>query len=355
MNAMFKDSLFLFLILCDNSFTIKFNSKKMKRKLFSFIRPSLTLLDNGKFFRKPFEWFYAVIAILSLLAPIIMVFTTIWWNNAFQNKMESQKLYQVVLLPEYQKLQYSYDTLTHVCTKYGKEMNNAIDCLTKATKQADYYGEYASYGPEYQQIYSNALDVKRQWDAAYKDATDRWDAANSELEALKPSYDKVKLNYQNAEAKYKAATDEFLLVDQLGTVFKGNEIKSGNTIVALVLFSFMILLVGAMNFLLWWSRLLKLKTLVKVQDKFVATSVASHFIQTSGESLGLTISLWGFFTALIYFTCHLSTGQFGMNFTNLGVISIFLPIVVGFLVVFIFRIVAELLKAVIAIANHSGE
>lgn len=327
----------------------------MKRKLFSFIRPSLTLLDSGKFFRKPFEWFYAVIAILSLLAPIIMVFTTIWWNNAYHNKMESQKLYQEVFIPEYQKLQYSYDTLTQARKTYGKEMNNAIDCLTKATKQADYYGEYASYGPEYKQLYSNALDVKRQWDTAYNDATDRWDATNSDLDTLKPTYEKVKMNYQSAEAKYKAATEEFRLVDQLGTVFKGNEMKDGNAVVALVLFSLMILLVGALNFLLWWSRLLNLKTLVKVQDKFVATSVVSHFIQTSGESFGLTIGLWGFFTALIYFTCHLPTNPFGMNFTDLGVISIFLPILVGFLIVFIFRIVAELLKAVIAIANRSGE
>jgi hypothetical protein len=327
----------------------------MKRKFFSFIRPSLTLLDNGKFFRKPFGWLYAVIAVFSLLTPFLLVFSTIWWNNAYQNKIESQKLYQEVLVPEYQQIKYSYDTLQQSVNKLGKEMNNAIDCLTKATKQADYYGEYASYGPEYKQIYTNALDIKSQWDVAYKDASDRWDVANAVLDSLKPKYENVKLNYQKAEVDFNAAVNEFQIVDQIGTVFKRNEMIGGNTIVALILFSLMALLLGTFNFLLWWSRLMDLKTLFKVQDKFVATPVASHFIQTLGESLGLTVSLWGFFAALIYFTCHITLGQFGLNLTGLGVISIFLPFLVGFIIMFVFRIMAELLKAVVVIANGTVE
>jgi hypothetical protein len=113
----------------------------------------------------------------------------------------------------------------------------------------------------------------------------------------------------------------------------------------------MVLLLGALNFLLWWNRLIDLKILIKVQDTFVATPVASHFIQTCGESLGLIITLWGFFTALIYFTCNLSIGQLGLNFTALGIISIFLPFVAGFIIVFIFRILSELLKVGTVIAN----
>jgi hypothetical protein len=327
----------------------------MKRKFFSFIRPCLTLLDNGKFFRKPFGWLYAAIAVIFLLTPFLLVYSTIWWNNAYQNKLKTQNTYQVVLLPEYQKIKYSYDTLSQTVESYGKEMNNAIDCLTKATKQADYYGEYASYGPEYQQIYSNALDVKRQWDVAYKDASDRWDVANAKLDLLKTKYDKVKQRYDLALAEYKAAMDEFQLVNQFGTVFTVDELKGGSMVVGIILFSLMALLVGILNFLLWWSRLLDLKTLIKVQDKLVATPVAAHFIQTTGESLGLTVALWGFFTSLIYFTCNLSIGQPGINFTHLGISGIVLPIVVGFLIAFVFRILSEMLKAVVILANTIGE
>jgi hypothetical protein len=327
----------------------------MKRKFFSFIRPCLTLLDNGKFFRKPFGWLYAAIAVLFLLTPFLLVYSTIWWNSAYQNKVATQKSYQEEVLPEFQKIKYSYDTLSHTVESYGKEMNNAIDCLTKATKQADYYGEYASYGPEYQQIYSNALDVKRQWDVAYKDASDRWDVANAKLDTTKSKYEKAKSRYDSALAEYKASVDEFALVNQFGTVFTVDELKGGSMIVGIILFSLMILLVGILNFLLWWSRLLDLKTLIKVQDKLVATPVAAHFIQTAGESTGITVALWGFFTALIFFTCNLSMGQLGTNFTDLGILSIFLPIVVGFLIAFIFRILSEMLKAVVVLANNYGE
>lgn len=327
----------------------------MKRKFFSFIRSSLTLLDNGKFYRKPFGWLYATVAVVFLLTPFFLVYTTIWWNNAYQEKMETQKLYLEVLLPEYQKIKYSTDTLAKTVETMGKDMNNAIDCLTKATKQADYYGEYASYGPEYQQIYNNALEVKRQWDVAYKDASDRWDAANAELDVFKAKFAKIKIRHDEAFAKYNEAKDEFELVNQFGTVFTVDEMRDGNTIAALVLFSLMAILVGGLNFLLWWSRLLDLKTLLKVQDKFVATPVASHFIQTAGESIGLTVCLWGFFTTLIYFTCNLSMGQLGLDVTSLGVISIFLPIAAGFLIAFVFRIVAELLKSLVVLANNYSE
>lgn len=327
----------------------------MKRSLFSFIRPCLSLLDNGKFYRKPIGWFYAFIAVFFLLTPILMVYSTVWWNHANQKKSEAQKLYQELVLPEYQSVKNSKDTLSQVVEGFGKEMNNAIDCLTKATKQADYYGEYASYGPEYKQIYTNALEVKRQWEVAYQDAADRWDAANAELEVLKSKFDRIKMRHDRALAVYNDATDEFDLVNQFGTAFMLNDMNGGYSIAALVLFSIMLILVGVLNFLLWWSRLLELKSLVKVQDRFVATPVASHFVQTMGESCGLTVGLWGFFTTLIYFTCHLPIGQLGMPFTKLGILGIFVPIVVGFLLSFVFRVMAELLKAVVALANNKGE
>ncbi len=327
----------------------------MKRKFLSYIHSFLNLLDNGKFYRKPFGWMYAAIAVVFLLTPVFMVYSTIWWNNAYQNKLDSEKMYKEVLLPKYQKIKYSNDTLSRVVETYGKEMNNAIDCLTKATKQADYYGEYASYGPDYQQIYSNALDVKSQWDVAYKEASERWDVANAELDVLKARFNKVKKLHDKALSDYQEDAQEFDLVNQFGTVFSLSELNKGHAIAAMVLFTLMVLLVGILNFLLWWSRLLGLKSLIKVQDKFVVTPVASHFIQTVGESLGLTISLWGFFTALIFYTCHLAIAQLGVNFTDFGAVSLVLPIVFGFLIAFVFRILAELLKAVVVLANNNRD
>ena len=39
----------------------------------SFFDPVLKYIDTGKFFREPFRWLYAILAILNLLTPIILL------------------------------------------------------------------------------------------------------------------------------------------------------------------------------------------------------------------------------------------------------------------------------------------
>jgi hypothetical protein len=72
----------------------------MDNKFFTFIKPCLSYIDSGKFFRQPFGWLYAAIAVANLLAPfyalirligfakyveakIIMSFTLIWLAIVF--------------------------------------------------------------------------------------------------------------------------------------------------------------------------------------------------------------------------------------------------------------------------------
>lgn len=42
----------------------------MENKFLTFIRPYLSFIDNGHFFRKPFSWLYTLLAIINLLIPI---------------------------------------------------------------------------------------------------------------------------------------------------------------------------------------------------------------------------------------------------------------------------------------------
>ncbi len=46
----------------------------MENKFFTFIKPYLTYIDEGNFFRKPFSWLYALLAIVNLLAPIYVFY-----------------------------------------------------------------------------------------------------------------------------------------------------------------------------------------------------------------------------------------------------------------------------------------
>lgn len=42
-------------------------------KFFTFFDPVLKYIDTGKFFREPFRWLYAILAILNLLCPIALL------------------------------------------------------------------------------------------------------------------------------------------------------------------------------------------------------------------------------------------------------------------------------------------
>jgi len=47
------------------------DKKIMESKFFTFIKPFLSFIDNGEFYRKPFRWFYALMGIANLLLPLI--------------------------------------------------------------------------------------------------------------------------------------------------------------------------------------------------------------------------------------------------------------------------------------------
>jgi len=49
----------------------------MKNKFFTFLDPVLNLIDNGWFFRAPFQWLYTILAALNLLVPILVLYAAI--------------------------------------------------------------------------------------------------------------------------------------------------------------------------------------------------------------------------------------------------------------------------------------
>lgn len=45
----------------------------MNNKLFTFLDPLLSYIDNGRFFREPFRWLYVIFAVLNLLFPLAIL------------------------------------------------------------------------------------------------------------------------------------------------------------------------------------------------------------------------------------------------------------------------------------------
>jgi hypothetical protein len=46
----------------------------MENKFFTFIKPALSYIDSGHFFRQPFRWLYVLLAIVNLLLPIYLFY-----------------------------------------------------------------------------------------------------------------------------------------------------------------------------------------------------------------------------------------------------------------------------------------
>lgn len=113
-----------------------------------------------------------------------------------------------------------------------------------------------------------------------------------------------------------------------------------------------ILAAGWVGFQIWWNRKEKVLGTVGENDDFVSTPVFTHFIQTFGEWLGSFIAIAGFGVALVG-TIFNTGGIPGLNMLGTGVVSILLAPVQGFLIVIVFRFIAEQARALVQIANNT--
>lgn len=112
-----------------------------------------------------------------------------------------------------------------------------------------------------------------------------------------------------------------------------------------------------LGFQLWWDRSSKVNFVSLKGDEFVAMLVIANFIQTVGEWIGLMVSIVGFslgiFTFLIFGSHITSLPDDLMRIFVFGDISIlfFLPLL-GYLLTFLARICAEILKVFFSMANN---
>ncbi len=67
----------------------------MKNNFFNFIDPFLSMVDNGKLFRKPFSWLYSIIAIINLLFPFYFLYKAID-NHIFRAPAKSVLVFLIV-------------------------------------------------------------------------------------------------------------------------------------------------------------------------------------------------------------------------------------------------------------------
>lgn len=115
---------------------------------------------------------------------------------------------------------------------------------------------------------------------------------------------------------------------------------------------------GVGSFQLWWDRRTKVVATSVEGDEFTATPVFSHFIQTLGEWFGSWLAVVGCLASLLGLIflgddAGYLFNALGLGFIGGGVMGIFLMPVFGFLVIVMFRFLAEQAKAITTIAKNT--
>ena len=117
---------------------------------------------------------------------------------------------------------------------------------------------------------------------------------------------------------------------------------------------------GWMGFQLWWNRKDKIDGYYKAGDDFFAIPLFSHYIQTIGEWLGITIAILGAGSSLvawIFFSGergNLSMG-FPLPMQQFGIAGIIISPVLGFIIILAAKVAAELYRTFSAIANNTAQ
>lgn len=109
---------------------------------------------------------------------------------------------------------------------------------------------------------------------------------------------------------------------------------------------------------IWWNRSIKVSEIADDNAEFVAIPVFSHFVQTFGEWMGMWIGVGGFFVSLIVslfmagYSYEMAALRMG-GMAGFGLLGCIINPIYGFISVVVARVVAEMLRALAAIANNT--
>jgi hypothetical protein len=129
-------------------------------------------------------------------------------------------------------------------------------------------------------------------------------------------------------------------------------------VIAFILIWLIITFASWIGFQIWWDRRTKVIVTSEVGDEYLATPVFSHFIQTLGEWFGTWIGIVGFGASLIMTIflgndAYALSGSMGIGFVESGLLGIIIMPVYGFLIIVASRFLAEMFRALAAIAKNT--
>lgn len=150
----------------------------------------------------------------------------------------------------------------------------------------------------------------------------------------------------------------FPLVVLIGAVQKDIFSAPGKFITAFILLWLLLAFAGWVGFQIWWNRKDKVMKTSVENDRFVATPIFTHLIQTAGEWAGFLYAIIGCGGSIILLVilgkdANSLAALTGTDIVSFGASAIIMAPITGFLVVVVSRVIAELYRALVEIANNT--
>ncbi len=153
-----------------------------------------------------------------------------------------------------------------------------------------------------------------------------------------------------------AALNLLVPIFLLYQIIRNRALSGGASIVISIILMWLIIAFACwVGFQLWWDRRSKVVTSSTEGDDFVATPVYAHFLQTFGEWIGTFVAIVGAGSSLIAVIFGGGSDMMGLNLplSDIGIAGIIVMPIYGFLVIVFTRFLAEMFRALAAIANNT--
>ena len=122
-----------------------------------------------------------------------------------------------------------------------------------------------------------------------------------------------------------------------------------------LIFAIIMLIIAVFSFGYWMKRIRKLDVLFNPNDDFVVIPLGTYLFQWIGEWIALILSIGGIF-AIVVSLAHVNTYSRMLTLISYyGWTGGIFAIIVSIIIVFIFRLFAEKLRAIAAIANNTSK
>ena len=185
------------------------------------------------------------------------------------------------------------------------------------------------------------------------------DIFNAILEPVVKSFDNGKFFLRTATVFIDIIVSSFLLTQpyQAYCVYKDKLLEglSPSDKTVELIFAIVWLLIAIFSFGYWMKRIRQFNKLINVNDEFVVIPLGTYLFQWIGEWLALMTSIGGIF-AIIVSLAKVNTTSFTLNLiTSYGWMGGILAIIIGVIIVFVFRLYAEKTRALAAIANNTSK